>query len=282
MASIYRSWSGQEAIAGWCVEQLDGWPVAHDRRVITAHGVRTHVVIAGRGEGTVLVVPGTNFGAAAYLQLGAALAQHGRVVLVDLPGQPGLSSGERVPAAGRLEWYGRWLGELVEQTVNGPVTVVGHSLGAAIALSSDSSLLQRQVLVSPAGVTRLRITPAVLLASAAWALRRRTASSARLLRLMYGPGHSPRPELVEWMTLVARHVRSSADPGGVALTARDIDRTVVVGDSDVFLPSRTLAPAVQRTLGVELEVIASAGHLVTDEFPDQIAELATERAVGTT
>lgn len=262
-------------MVGWCIEQLDGWPVAHDRRVITAHGARTHVVTAGSGEATVLVVPGTNFGAAAYLQLGAALATHRRVVLVDLPGQPGLSSGERVPGAGRLDWYGRWLGELVEQTMNGPVTVVGHSLGAAIALSSDSPLVQRQILVSPGGLTRLRITPAVLLASVAWVLRRRTASSTRLLRLMYSTGHSPRPELVEWMTLVARHVRSSADPGGVALTARHVDRAVVVGDSDVFLPSRTLAPAVQRRLGVQLEVIGSAGHLVTDEFPDQIAELAT-------
>ncbi|WP_253775176.1 alpha/beta fold hydrolase [Goodfellowiella coeruleoviolacea] len=250
--------------------------MTHERDVVTAHGARTHVVAAGRGERTVLVVPGTNFGAAAYLPLAAALAARCRLVVADLPGQPGLSSGERVPKAGRLAWYGRWLTELVERTGQGPVTVVGHSLGAAIALASDSPLVQRQFLVSPGGLTRLRITPAVLTASVAWVLQPGSGSSARLLRVMHGHGRAPRPELVEWMTLVARHVRSSADPGDVVIAGRDVVRTVVVGGADVFLPNRTLAPVVRRRLGVELGVIASAGHLVVDEHPEKLAELVTD------
>lgn len=277
-ASIYRTRPGREAIAAWCVDQLDSWPLAHERRVITAHAAQTHVITAGQGEHTVLVVPGTNFGAAAYLPLAAALAPRYRVIVADLPGQPGLSSGERVPAAGRMDWYGRWLTELVEQTVQGPVTVLGHSLGAAIALASDSPLVHRQVLVSPGGLTRLRITPSLLMASVAWISRRRPASSARLLRVMHGPGRAPRPELVEWMTLVARHVRSSADPGGAAIATHDVARTVVVGETDVVLPSRTLAPVVRRTLGVELGVIGSAGHLVVDEYPEKLAELVTDES----
>ena len=276
MASIYRTWSGREAIIEWCVDQLDGWPVAHERKVITAHGARTHIVTAGQGERTVLVVPGTNFGAAAYLPLAAELAARCRVIVADLPGQPGLSSGERVPSAGRLDWYGRWLTELIEQTAQDPVTIMGHSLGAAIALASDSALVDRQVLVSPGGLTRLRITPTVLIASVAWVSRRRPASSARLLRAMHGRGRAPRPELVEWMTLVARHVRSSTDPGGAAIATHDVARTVVVGGADVFLPSRSLAPVVRRTLGVELGVIPCAGHLVVDEYPEKLAELVTD------
>ncbi|PXY36104.1 alpha/beta fold hydrolase [Prauserella flavalba] len=273
MTSIYRTPAGREAIAAWCHERFDRWPAAHRRETTVAHGATTHLVTAGRGEHTVLLVPGTNFGAAAYLPLATALARRCRVLVADLPGQPGLSCGERIPRAGRLGWYGRWLTELIEQTVRGPVTVLGHSLGAAIALACGSSLVRHQVLVSPGGLTRLRITPAVLVASTGWVLRRTPAASARLLRLMHGPAHTPRPELVEWMTLVARHVRSTADPGETAVAGRDVPRTVVVGGSDVFLPGRTLAPAVRGTLGVDLDIVPSAGHLVVDEHPERLAEL---------
>lgn len=77
------------------------------------------------------------------------------------------------------------------------------------------------------------------------------------------------------MTLVSRHVRSSTDPGRVAVAVRGVDRTAVVGEHDLFLPSRALVPAVRRTLGVELGVIASAGHLVIDECADRLVELVT-------
>ncbi|GAA3990882.1 hypothetical protein GCM10022247_07130 [Allokutzneria multivorans] len=271
---IYRSPAGRAAIAEWCQGRLDAWPVSHERTVITAHDARTHLVIAGTGNHTVVLVPGTNFCAAASLPLLAALAARCRVVAVDLPGQPGLSSAARVPAAGRLAWYGRWLDEVVEQTGTTPVTVLGHSLGAAITLAGASPLVGKQVLVSPGGLMRLRVTPRVALASVGWLLARSPDASARLLRAMHGHGHPPLPEAVEWMTLVARHVRSSTDPGATVIARHDLARTVVVGSEDVFLPARALAPAVHHALGVELDVITSAGHMIVDEVPEVLAELA--------
>ncbi len=271
--TIYRSTAGRDAIVRWCTDQLDAWPVAHERRVVAVRRASTHVITAGEGEPTVVFVPGTNFSAATCLPLATALAGRSRLVVADLPGQPGLSSAERVHARGRLAWYGQWLAEVVDHTANAPVVLMGHSLGAAIALSSDVPLVRRQVLVSPGGLTRLRITPAVLVRSMAWVLRRSSAASARLLAVMHGPGHGPRPELVDWMTLIARHVRSSADPGGAAVPHGEVERSVVVGQHDVFLPADALAPTVRQTLGVTLGVIASAGHLVIDEYPDEIADL---------
>ncbi|MEU6645229.1 alpha/beta hydrolase [Saccharomonospora sp. NPDC046836] len=273
--TIYRSEAGRNAIATWCTAQLGAWPVPHERQVVTAAGAPTHLVTAGSGDHTVLVLPGTTFCAAAYLPLGTALAARTRVVLPDLPGQPGLSGAARVPSADKLGWYGRWLAQLVDQVTDGPVTILGHSLGGAIALSCDAPRVHRQVLVSPAGLTRLRLPPRVIIAFTDWILRRQPAASAHLLRLLHGAGHAPRPELVEWMTLVARHVRSTRDPGHAAVAAQDIERTVVVGADDVFLPAHALAPVVLRTLCVPLDVMASAGHLIVDEFPDRLAELAS-------
>ncbi|WP_346139525.1 alpha/beta fold hydrolase, partial [Saccharopolyspora erythraea] len=193
-----------------------------------------------------------------------------RAVVADLPGQPGLSSAERIPRGARLQWYGRWLTELIDKISDEQVVVMGHSLGAAIAPASDSPRVGRQVLVSPGGLTRLRLSPAVVNASAAWVLRRSPAVGAGLLRTMHGPDHTPRRMLVDWMTLVAKHVRTSTDPGKAPIGAPDVDRSVLVGDHDVFLPVRALAPAVRDTLGIEPHVVPSAGHLVIEEQPARL------------
>ncbi|GGZ25792.1 hypothetical protein GCM10010387_19210 [Streptomyces inusitatus] len=241
---------------------------------MTAKGARTHTVLAGSGATTVVFVPGTNFNAATSLPLATALiaASH-RVLLVDVPGQPGLSSGERGLSGGRLSWYGAWLSEVIEKIPSGPVAVMGHSFGAAIALSSDSPHINRLLLVSPGGLTRLRLTTTVLTASTAWFLRPTPPRSARLLRAMLAPGNSPRDELVDWMTLVARHARSSGAPGAAALSTRPIPRLVVTGEHDVFLPPRRLRPAVRATLGAELGIVPEAGHLVVEERPAHLAGL---------
>ncbi|MER6203612.1 hypothetical protein ABT234_40395 [Streptomyces sp. NPDC001586] len=101
MDSIYRSAEGREHIRSWCTGRLDAWPVPHERTTITANGARTHVVTAGSGPVTVVFVAGTNFNASASLPLATALVEAGhRVVLPDVPGQPGLgTSGTRVSAA---------------------------------------------------------------------------------------------------------------------------------------------------------------------------------------
>ncbi|MFI2212483.1 alpha/beta fold hydrolase [Streptomyces sp. NPDC020141] len=275
MSSIYRSARGRDIITSWCADRLRAWPVPQERITVEAGGSPTHITAAGPEGAPVVFVPGTNFCAAASLPLASALVDAGhRVLLPDVPGQPGLSSGERGPAAGRMSWYGAWLSEVIEQTATGPVTVMGHSFGAAIALSCTSSRIERMILVSPGGITRLSVPPRLLAASAAWFLRPTAASSRRLLRAMHAPGRQPREELVEWMTLVARHSRSSGAPAMAEPSQNTYPRQVVLGTHDVFLPVDRLRRAVRARLGVELDVMAEAGHLLVEEHPQRLAAWA--------
>nr|WP_238355120.1 alpha/beta hydrolase [Kribbella sandramycini] len=223
-----------------------------------------------------MFIPGTNFNAAVSAPIAVALRQAGcQVVIPDVPGQPGLSSDVRVAGARRAAWYGAWLDELVEQVYDDrPVTVVGHSLGAAIALSASSPRISRRVLVSPGGLIRLSLTPAVLLHSTAWFLRPTPARSARLLTTMLAPGHQPPEQLADWMTLVARHTRTSGDPGRLHTTHSTPATTIAVsGSHDVFLPPERLRPAVRDRLHLDLRLVDDAGHLVVHENPAAIAAL---------
>lgn len=275
--SIYRTRAAQETIRTWCTKQLDQWPIPHERSTLAMQGTQTHVVQAGAG-GTVLFIPGTNFNAAVSGPIAAALYRAGhRIVIPDVPGQPGLSTGDRVTGPERADCYGAWLNELIEKIHNGrPVTVIGHSLGAAIALSASSPHITRRVLLSPGGLIKLSITPAVLAASTSWFLRPTPARSARLLKTMLAPGHEPSEQLTEWMTLVARNTRTSGDPGRLRNLNSTPESTVVAsGRHDVFLPPSRLQDPVRDALQVNLQLVDDAGHLIVDEQPDLVADLVT-------
>lgn len=273
MRSIYRSDRGRESIERWCSDQLDAWTVAHERRTITAGDRDTHLVLAGSGEQKALFVPGTNFNAAATLPFAAALAARCQLVVADVPGQPGLSSGDRPPAGRRRSWYRQWLTGVLDHIGEGHVVLIGHSLGAAIVLHCDSPRVSRQVLLSPGGLVRARLGPGILVPAVSWMLRRSPQAGARLLRTMHAPGNPPRNELVEWMTLVARHVRTSLDPDTAPLPGEDLDRVVVAGEHDRYYPPSALTDRVREGFGQELTVLPDSGHLLIDERPETLAEL---------
>ncbi|MEU5944229.1 alpha/beta hydrolase [Micromonospora sp. NPDC047465] len=273
VTSIYRTPAGRDSVRQWCEQQLSAWPIQHDRHVICAQGEDTHVVTAGAGPVTVVFVAGDRFSTAAYLPLLTALAQRYRVVAADIPGQPGLSSGEAGVAGGGLTWYGSWLGEVVQEATAGPVVVFGHSFGGAVALAANHSRIRGKVAVAPGGLCRLRVTPRVLLAFLSWLVRPRAASSLRLLRILSAPGRAPRAELVEWMTLVARHARPVSSDDLAPAAARRVPVVIASGDQDVFLPPDRLRSAAQQRSHVDADIIPDAGHLVTDEYPDKLAAL---------
>jgi pimeloyl-ACP methyl ester carboxylesterase len=160
-STIYTSPAGERRVRDWCRDRLDSWATPHRTRTLETFLGSTTVVIAGQGPG-VLLLPGTNFCAATMLEVADALLPDHQVIMADLPGQPGLSAPHR-PGRGRLAAYGRWAGDVIGQVSTGPVVVVGHSLGAAVALAArPAPRIGGLILVSPAGLSRARLTPALL------------------------------------------------------------------------------------------------------------------------
>ncbi|MCG5220355.1 alpha/beta fold hydrolase [Streptosporangium sp. KLBMP 9127] len=276
---VYRSTAGQQAITDWCTGQLDRWPIAHQRHWISTSAGQTHLLTAGSGSPAVVLVPGTNANAATYLPLATALAARWPTLIADLPGQPGLSAADR-PRRDRLTWYGRWLGEVLEETETEEAIVVGHSLGGAIALACDSPRIAARVLLSTGGLTRLRVGTAMLAATLPWMMRPTQAHSAALLQQFLAPGHIPPAVLVDWYTLVARNCRSSlappALPAQTLLQRQSVPCLVATGEHDAFVPPQRLRPAALRHLATRLRVIPATGHLATDEQPQQVVSLVEE------
>ena len=246
-SSVYRNRGGEVAIRNWCRRRLDRWTAPHERLEIDTDLGRTHLVVAGTGdEGTVLYLPGTNFNAATSLLLAGELAARARVVIADLPGQPGLSSGAR-PTGPRIAAYGSWAGEVVDEVRRsfgaGPLLLVGHSLGAAVALAAPTAGVAALVLIDPAGLVRVRVSPAVLLSTLGLAAATLGQDLRRAARAHVGgpPPAPPRPGGVD------DPGRSIHQAGGRSRAARPRRFRSLAGDRPVgAVRRRRLLPAHSR------------------------------------
>ncbi|MFJ9556215.1 alpha/beta fold hydrolase [Nocardiopsis sp. NPDC101807] len=279
-AHIYRSPSGARAVRAWCEQRISGWPSLQALPELTTALGPTRAFRAPGGDATpVLVLSGTNFNSATSVDTARIIARDRPVILVDLPGQPGLSVGVR-PRSDRAAAYGAWFDEVLPLLTERPVTVLTHSLGSAVALAAKPSpLVHAVVMVGPAGLTAAAKTSELMRATLPWMIGPRDDKSTRLLNFMSGPSYavSGTHPFAPWMTLVGRHCRTSLAPGPLPLEClRPWENTPVVvatGSDDAFYsPARLHGPA-RRFLNADVVVMEGAGHLAMNEQPERIAEL---------
>lgn len=264
-------------------------------------GGRMRYLAGGSGRPLVLV-HGLGGAASNWLALVPLLLPGRRLLVPELPGHGGSSP---LPAAPSLNAYADRLGLLLEHEGVGAAPLVGHSLGAAIALRlaiRHSGAVSALVLAGAAGISSTRrnaryalaITGIVKPGRRLAPYRRRIARSNTFKRVVFGHwGASDppalRPELAEaFLAGSARHTDTvSAAQALVRDDVRpDLDRVrcpalVLWGARDHQLPVGDAFDYARR-LRARLRVIADCGHLLIAERPEACADaiedfLATSR-----
>ena len=282
--SIYRTAAGREAIAAWSRDRIaawsrdriEAWPGALETATIATSLSDTFVLTAGDGP-PVLLVPGTNFTTATWLEVVDVLAASHRVVAVDVPGQPGLSNQQR-PDTGPVA-YGDWLRVLIEEQDLAGAVVVGHSRGGEVALAGAArgANVRGLALFNPAGLFRVRVTPRSLVHAMRWVVRPSPRSAAALLATMTT---EPVPQhLVDWMALVGRHVRTSLAPAPLpdaALRRVDVPVLAYTGSADGMVPPGPLQRSAHRVADLRVRPVSGAGHLLPIERPHVVAEAVNQ------
>jgi pimeloyl-ACP methyl ester carboxylesterase len=241
---------------------LEGMPVT-ERRLDLA-GVSTSVLEGGEGPPIVLLHGQGGF-AAHWVQVIPHLVGSHRVVTPDLPGL-----GQSEVRAGRLDAPGlvAWLGELIAQTCTEPPSLVGISLGGALAARfavKHGDRVRRVVLVNSGGLGRAWPAPGALVALVRYTMHRSSANFDRVIR---------------YVVVDPERIRNEWGDRWAAFRAYDMDRTAQkkVRAADSQLLRRTNMPRIPsdqlREISVPVALIWARNDRIT-RF--QIAEEASAR-----
>ncbi|HEV7128626.1 MAG TPA: alpha/beta hydrolase [Ktedonobacterales bacterium] len=201
-------------------------------------------------------------------------AGRGRTMAVDLPGH-GAQARVSMDGLDTVSDYAQVVCAEIDRAGLGAVTLVGHSLGSAIALQlavDRPERVRRLVLIG--GGARLRVLPALLETA-----RTQPAAALRQITLL---AHAPEHAALAEAYLVAggptaadalyRDLRACDrfDVTGELAGVRQ-PTLVLVGTEDRLTPpkyARFLAEHLAQSTLVE---IAGAGHQLMHEAPDQVA-----------
>ncbi len=276
----------------------DAEPAVRERRV-TVRGVETPYLEAGRGP-VLLMLHGHEQNAASWRRVMPALGRTRRVIAVSLPGHGGIAP----PTEGYAP--SRDLAPLVTDFLDalgaGPVDLVGHSVGGAVALHlalADPARVRTLTLVAAAGLGR-SVNPLIALDTlpgvGEYAIKLSRLPGGHLLRTMSSvamlfaqPWRVPadfvaeahalgrRPGQLEASTALARALFDAQGQREVlldrlhSLTAPSL---VIWGACDLVLPAHQGRDAVARLPRGRLALFPCCGHLPHVEQPERfVAEL---------
>jgi pimeloyl-ACP methyl ester carboxylesterase len=220
----------------------------------------------------------------------SALATERRVITLDLPG-----FGASAPVGNGFDLTSvaeRVARALAAQRVRAPYDLVGHSLGGAVALTLAATrprLINRLVLVAPAGLQRPMHVPPLLLGAGAEGLlaaRRRLAALTdlwwgRRLLLAFAADDGARLSPAQArMMIEASAAARRISPAMVAIAQADlrplldanrVPLGLLWGARDRAVPPELARQIVAARPDAELEVIDRAGHVPMMERPDQFS-----------
>ena len=240
-------------------------------------------------------------GARDWRHLAPVLAETFDVIALDLPG---FGRSEKKNALYNPENYARVLAWLVDEYVEPPFALIGHSMGGAIALnyaSTHASQLTHLVLIDAAGVLH------------------RTAFTKHLIDDLQLPGNNtaePADNLEALNTYlgfsledidrypaaidavlrspVMRGTLLGGDPrliAGLALVQHNfsgrlrqvtVPTLVIWGEKDNVAPLRTGRLLAHRLPSARLEVIEGVGHMPMYESKERLSELVLDELNGST
>ncbi len=235
--------------------------------------------VPDRSEPLVLLVHGAGMDRTVWNLQTRFLAHHGYAAMaVDLPGHGG-SDGPLLHTVGEMA---DWLGEVVDALAWGPIRLVGHSMGALIAMEAAAARDDVERLVLMGAAMAMPVHPDLLGAA------ERNEVLAPALMTAWGHGTrahvagNPTPGL--WMVGGGQALLERAAPGVIAndlaacnaYEAGDVAQrvrcpvTVLVGSDDRMTPPRAAAALVAGFSEVEVVHLDGIGHSMMSEAPAQV------------
>ena len=231
----------------------------------------------------VIFLHGAGFDRTAWRLQTRFFAHHGRSVLaVDLPGH-GWSDGPALPSIAALA---DWTAKLVDAVGLGSAALVGHSMGALVALDTAARYPDKVRALALCGVaTEMPVHPEMLESARADTLKVQELMTFWGIGNALHKGGMVSPGL--WLRAESLAVLSGNKPGVIHadLAACNAYKdaparaqavkgptVLVLGDGDLMTPAAKAKPLADAIVGSRTVVIADCGHFMMVERPDETLE----------
>ena len=274
---IYKSSEGEKAILAFYDSVVARWPVSNEKlNIPTRHG-DTFVIASGDEAAPPLVLlHGSSTNSAIWSSDVVEYSRHYRVYAVDTLGEPGHSAPNR-PSLKSLA-YAEWLADVFEALNIEKAAVIGYSQGGWMALRFSTihpERIEKLVLLTPGGVTNVRLSTVLRLIAVSLFGRRGMQS---INRLVYGNLAIP-GEVEEFSTLIMNHYkpRTDAQPlfSDEELKRLTIPTLLVAGAKDCFYVSEKTAARLQKLLpDFQANILPDTGHVLLDTTAQLMSFLA--------
>lgn len=234
------------------------------------------------GLPAVVMIHGAGMDHTVWTLLARSLAHRGRAVLApDLPGH-GRSAG---PALQDISAMSAWVLRLLDAVKVDGAALVGHSMGALVALDLAARApgrVKRLALLGVAG--RMPVHPDLLKAAADG----RPEAADLIVSWAHGPvghlGRGPAPGL--WLMGAARRLLEQAPEGVLAADLAACDAydgiaaaghvacptLLLLGAEDKMTPAGRAKPLAAALRQVETVMLPGTGHMLTSEAPDAVID----------
>lgn len=274
--SPYRCPGDDNVIHHACAGMLSHWSRPVGEHVARTSLGETYILSVGAATGRpVVVLAGGDLPAVGLRLLAEQFDDSCRVLLVDLPGLPGASSGTR-PDSNIHKMYGRWLVEVFDALGIARPPVVGLGWSASVAAAvADVDRVEKLVLAAPLGLVPRARWHRALIPGLQWRNEPNLENTERYLRALAGDGYTPDDPTLRWSCRVGAYCTSLNGMPRIdrSLLQRWSGRPVeiVVGAQDPLVQISALRK-LAADVGVDLQVVAEAGHLLAVEAPGRLAE----------
>lgn len=280
MAEIFKSEAGRAEVLARYNALLDGWPVKSERRLVPTRQGETFVLVCGPEAAPPLVLLHGALGNAAMWRFDAPVwAEHFRVYMVDVIGEPGLSAPSRPPLD--IGVYADWLEDVLKGLGLGRISLAGESLGGWLALACAArrpEAVERLALIVPGGLSsqlKFLYTVMPLLLLGPWGARKAG-------ELIYGAARPARSEAAReffgFIALIARHCRPRLEnlPKFTDAQLRRLTMPVyaILAGKDVLVDSAAARRRLEGLLPrVEIDYRPDAPHVVQNRAAPILAFL---------
>jgi len=275
MQTIFKTLNGEHKVRQAYQQLLDRWPVEHDQLFVPTCSGETHVIVCGPDKGSALVLlHGSGSNSARWMSEVPTWSEDRKVVLIDMIGEPGLSSATRPDF--KSSGYADWFSDLCEQLGLSQVHLLGESLGGWVALDfaiRRSDGVRSLSLFCPGGIGPMKTGSLVLktlpfMMFGAWG-RRKALEMALGQNPVKAAGMSPEQwaffELV-WREFKPRReklpLRTDAELKGLSMPV-----LLVMGERDAMIDAvATEARLKAHAQNIAIHMLPGVGHLLPNQI----------------